>query len=154
MITSSITTTWWSPTRRDRYRGPDSRADNLTSEGRDLFVNLCWFLANTAPEELLFPANAYDAEAEVPAWLREHLRPDPSKLNLSGTQVTDSELEDLKGLTNLVELGLSNTQVSDAGLEHLKGITSLESLDLKSTQVTDAGLKHLKGLTKLRMLGL
>lgn len=39
--------------------GANSRADALTDEGKDLFVNLCWFLAETSPEELVFPEKVY-----------------------------------------------------------------------------------------------
>lgn len=35
--------------------GANSRADNLTEAGKGLFVNLCWFLAKTGPEQLVFP---------------------------------------------------------------------------------------------------
>ena len=68
------------------------------------------------------------------------------------TDVTDADLEHLKGLTKLEVLSLSFTQVTDAGLMHLKRMTALQELDLSYTIVSDAGLEHLKGLTKLRFL--
>jgi len=64
-------------------------------------------------------------------------------VDLSNTQVTDADLEHLKGVTSIHSLKLSNTQVSDAGLEHLKGLTDLIILDLRDTQVTDEGIKRL-----------
>ena len=75
-------------------------------------------------------------------------------VDLQQTQVTDDDLEYLKGLTTLQSLDLFVTQVSDAGLEHLKGMTSLQHLQLRRTQVSDAGLEHLKGLAKLESLDL
>jgi len=64
-------------------------------------------------------------------------------VDLSNTQVTDADLEHLKGVTSIHSLELSNTQVSDAGLEHLKGLTDLIILDLRDTQVTDEGIEKL-----------
>src|SRR5258708_1260876 len=71
---------------------------------------------------------------------------------LDGTPVTDAELVNLKGLTELTLLSLDGTWVSDTGLEHLQGLTRLKSLSLCNTQVTDAGLKHLRGLADLEQL--
>ena len=51
------------------------------------------------------------------------------------TQITDTELEHLKGFTQLEWLDLSRTQITDAELEHLKGLTSLTRLDLHRTQI-------------------
>ena len=66
-----------------------------------------------------------------------------TSLSLSGTQVTDSGLSNLKGLTKLSRLSLGKTQVTDAGLVHLKGLTNLTWLDLEGTRVSDAGLAQL-----------
>jgi Leucine-rich repeat (LRR) protein len=75
-------------------------------------------------------------------------------VDLAGTQVTDAELEQLKGLTNLQSLNLGETQVTEAGLEHLKDFTNLRSLVLVHTQVSEAGIIHLRGLTNLTQLDL
>jgi hypothetical protein len=77
-----------------------------------------------------------------------------TQLDLSGTNVTDDGLEYLKGLTNLQILGLSNTKITDAGLEHLQDLTSLMFLHLYSTKVTDTGLAYLKRLKKLNVVHL
>ncbi len=69
-------------------------------------------------------------------------------------KITDAELANLTGLTNLERLRLATTQITDAGLVNLKGLTKLEVLWLDRTQVTDAGLVHLKGLTGLKELDL
>jgi hypothetical protein len=125
-----------------------------------------------------------DFYAKMPTshWLRslfgDDLFQSANVVTLTGTKVTDAELEHLKGLSQLQELyllctkvtdagmerltGLSQlqwlwlggTKVTDAGLEHLKGLSQLQRLDLRNTQVTDAGLEHLKGLSHLRLLHL
>lgn len=49
-------------------------------------------------------------------------------------QVSDADLEYLKGLSNLQELSLVNTQVTGAGFEHLKGLTGLRTLNIRATR--------------------
>jgi len=99
-------------------------------------------------------------------------------VDFSSTEITDADLENLRGMTGLGGLSLQNTKVADTGLEHLKTLTSLkvlvlrgtrvtgdglehlkeqknlETLDLGETAISDVGLEHLKGMTKLEMLGL
>ena len=75
-------------------------------------------------------------------------------LNLSGTRVTDAGLVHLNGLSALKSLALARTEVSDATLRRVAGLEALESLGLPETQITDAGLKHLKGLKALKELSL
>src|SRR5262249_46579968 len=76
------------------------------------------------------------------------------KVNLEGKEVTDSQLEPLKGLSRLQTLSLARTGMSDAGLAILEYLPSLQRLDLAGTRVSDAGLKHLRKLTQLRDLDL
>ncbi|MGA2257086.1 MAG: hypothetical protein ABSG53_20735 [Thermoguttaceae bacterium] len=74
-----------------------------------------------------------------------------------GVRVTDTDLEQLKGLkrlSQLHELCLEGTQITDAGLENLKGFTQLQDLELEDTKITDAGLEHLKGCRQLEYLSL
>ena len=73
-------------------------------------------------------------------------------LNLRGTKITDAGLANLSGLKTLTKLHLELTGISDAGLAHLKGLENLEYLNLYGTKVTDAGLDHLKSLKKLKRL--
>jgi hypothetical protein len=78
-------------------------------------------------------------------------------LNLSNTQITDSNLKHLKGLQVLENLYLSNTQITDAGLEHIVGLPNLTALNLTNTKVTESGLTdlvHLQGITDLYLGGL
>ena len=78
----------------------------------------------------------------------------PQSLDLQGTQLTDSGLEHLKGLTNMGSLNLSSTQIGDAGLKHLSGLSLLTDLALFNTKVTDEGLKHLAGMVNLEKIDL
>lgn len=75
-------------------------------------------------------------------------------VDLSFTQVTDTDLEHLKGLKSLQVLDLEGTQISSAGLEHVKVLTELRVLKLSGPNFTDEGLEHLKPLTHLEVLWL
>ncbi len=68
--------------------------------------------------------------------------------------VTDSDLEPLSSLTDLVWLDLNDTPVGDDGLVHLAGLSRLKRLRLDETQITDTGLAHLSGMTGLQQLNL
>jgi hypothetical protein len=61
-----------------------------------------------------------------------------------------SNIDTLKNLTNLRELDLSETEVSN--IDALKGLTNLQWLDLSRTQVSN--IDALKGLTNLQHLSL
>ncbi|HWB12716.1 MAG TPA: hypothetical protein VG826_26055 [Pirellulales bacterium] len=74
--------------------------------------------------------------------------------DLTGTQVTDARLADLKVLTGLRGLRLGSTDVTDVGLAPLHRLTSLRFLDLSGTPVTDAGLAHVRELKELEALWL
>ena len=67
-----------------------------------------------------------------------------SEINLSGTQITDAALVDLKELKKLESLRLTGTTITDAGLVHLTGLTQLRYLNLSDTQVTNVGVVDLK----------
>lgn len=75
-------------------------------------------------------------------------------LNLTGAQITDAGLANVKGMKGLQRLQLGQTKVTDAGLAYLVGLTELELLNLSDVKVTDRGLQHLKALTELRSLGM
>ena len=75
-------------------------------------------------------------------------------LSLYDTQISDTGLVRLKGLTKLTNLYLNHTLVTDAGHVHIKGLTNLEKLELRQTQVTDAGVAELeKAMPKGRVFG-
>jgi hypothetical protein len=105
-------------------------------------------------------------------------------LSLTYMDVTDEDLHEVKGLTDLETLFLfSDSRITDvgmqylgglrrlrvfilgsspahrnritnAGLAYLAGLTNLETLSVSQSLVTDAGLVHLKKLTNLKWLGL
>jgi hypothetical protein len=60
-------------------------------------------------------------------------------------------LPHLRCLTDLRRLFLwDDDRLTDADLAQFEGLTNLEDLDLGPTRVTDAGLVHLRGLNKLQ----
>ncbi|MCE9556067.1 MAG: hypothetical protein K8T91_22190, partial [Planctomycetes bacterium] len=82
---------------------------------------------------------------EIKSYAMLVLEPDPKVLNLAKViDLTDVDLEFIRGLTGLEELNLEGTPVTDAGLEHLKGMATLQKLHLYNTQVSDSGVARLK----------
>lgn len=73
---------------------------------------------------------------------------------ISGSQVTDAGLANIKSLVNVSKLDVSQTSVTGAGLGALGGWTHLKSLDLSETKVDDNGLAHLSKLSQLNSLTL
>jgi hypothetical protein len=71
-------------------------------------------------------------------------------------KITDVGLAYLEPLVNLTVLGLAYTMsVSDAGLAHLKALSNLTALDLQGCfHISDAGLAHLKALSNFTALSL
>lgn len=75
-----------------------------------------------------------------------------TSLRLSGEEWTDSDLEQVRGLSHLRTLILPIPQLSDAGLVSLEHLVHLEDLRLGRTRITDAGLVHLRHLKCLGVL--
>src|ERR1043165_8458769 len=69
--------------------------------------------------------------------------PDIEWIGLHLRDITEADLEHLKGLTQLRPLGLADIRLSDAGLKRIEGITTLEILFLMENPLTDAALDHL-----------
>ena len=80
--------------------------------------------------------------------------PETEWIGLHLSDITEADLEHLKGLTKLRRLGLADIHLSDAGLQRLEDMTTLEILYLMENPITDAGLDHLRKLTRLKELGL
>jgi len=76
------------------------------------------------------------------------------ELSLTSDQVTDIGLQRIGELTNLTHLCLDRSQISDAELCHLSGLNRLELLFLDNTEVTDAALEYVAALSELRYLSL
>ncbi len=76
-----------------------------------------------------------------------------TSLNLGLTRVTDQGMQELKGLTGLVELELRFAEyVTDEGLAALKGWKKLRRLDIHGTKASDTTLDHIAGITTLETL--
>jgi hypothetical protein len=73
---------------------------------------------------------------------------------LGDCQVTDTGLQNLRGLAQLKYLNIAGAKVTDAGMVSLGDLTQLESLGVTSTHVTCAGLEALRGLKHFRVLTL
>lgn len=71
----------------------------------------------------------------------EHIK----SINITGTNVTDIGLSELKRIRKLEELSFSSTRITNAGLSLISGIKSLRTLNLSNTQIDDEGCKFLGG---------
>ena len=121
-----------------------------------------------------------DAGVEFLIHLKE--LPQLQTLELTGTKISDADLVNFKGLTQLKSLKLGSkrshrrrtresrrrspsskrstwgkTRVTGPGLEYLKGLPRLRTLNLggdddRRSKITDAGLEHISGLTRLTNL--
>jgi Leucine Rich repeat len=91
-----------------------------------------------------------------PGWLRgllgEHFFSQVDQVTLH--HATDTELECLEKLPDLVSVDLEGARITDVGLLHLRGLTRLEYLDLRGTKVTDVGIVNLLSLSNLKVLKL
>jgi WD40 repeat protein/Leucine-rich repeat (LRR) protein len=78
-----------------------------------------------------------------------------TRLDLEGTGVTDSGLEQIKGWTQLENISLPEA-TTDAGLVHLAGLTNLRHISKYTdlAQVQGFGLAHLKNLKQITDLSL
>lgn len=76
------------------------------------------------------------------------------RLNLRGTDITDTSLQYLAGMTTLQSLDISYTQVTNNGMEYLAALRDLEELEAGGNKLTGVGLRVLKLLPKLRTVNL
>jgi len=74
------------------------------------------------------------------------------ELKLGNTLITDSALQVISQLKNLMRLQLDDTKVTDKGLAYLKSLQNLKYLNLVGTNVTVAGILQLKSLKNLQSL--
>jgi len=103
-------------------------------------------------------ANPRPDESAAASYLRKWLSRDyfdaVIEIDLVGSNVTDGDLKDFQGLTQVQRVFLDDTKVTDDGLAHLAGLVETRSLSLNNTCVTDAGIAHLQRFTKLEILWL
>jgi uncharacterized membrane protein len=69
-----------------------------------------------------------------------------TRLNMSGTGISDDTLEYLSTLSNLMYLNLYATNISDNGIQHLQELTNLSSLYLWRTNITPEGIESLQSI--------
>ncbi len=75
-------------------------------------------------------------------------------LFLSNTSLTDAELEQLVGLKKVRSLGIDGTQVTDKGLSNLAAMKTLEWLVVDPSQLTATGIINIKAIPRLTSLWL
>ena len=72
-------------------------------------------------------------------------------LDLTGTNVTDQQMDQIAGLGKLHSLVLSQTGITDAGLKKLAS-RGLDTLYVNDTQLTSASTPVIAGMSKLKIL--
>ncbi|MEZ6072837.1 MAG: hypothetical protein R3C10_21880 [Pirellulales bacterium] len=78
--------------------------------------------------------------------------PNIESLYLNESNISDSSLQYVQGLSGITMLTLRDNEISDAGLSHLTGLNRLETLGLSKNRIEGDGLQFLGGKTKLRSL--
>jgi hypothetical protein len=85
----------------------------------------------------------------VPPVKEELKNTTPEETDLTVTGLAGYDYASLKTKTDLTVLQMANKEVTDAEVEHLRGLTKLKRLDLTDTAVTDASLAVLATLPLL-----
>lgn len=73
-------------------------------------------------------------------------------LDLSRTDVSDSDLRRLPDFGHLTRLSLQQTSITDSTLAAIGSLEHLEYVNLYGTGITDEGLQHLQSLPSLKSL--
>jgi len=93
------------------------------------------------------------SEIEPKHWaVLEKIAPHIVRLKLSGLKITDSDLNNISKMTNLMRLFLDETMITDDGLIHLSKLSILEYLNINNTSITDAGINTLNPLGQLKII--
>jgi hypothetical protein len=116
---------------------------NLSSQGA---------AAATGNEETVVRTDHPPEASRLRQLLDDGFSVDCVKISLCHKQVSDDDLAELAGMSNLHALDLEGTPITDAGLAHLCGLSTLQRLDLSGTLVSDAGLDQIEPLKGLRRL--
>ncbi|MCH2131309.1 MAG: hypothetical protein MK179_19370 [Pirellulaceae bacterium] len=94
---------------------------------------------------------------EIGGTVREIAMNDDRKevaFHLSGKELTDEGLLQVRYIDKMIMLHLKGTQITDDGLKHLVDLPTLEKLHLEETKLTDNGLDHLRNIPKLKWLNI
>jgi uncharacterized membrane protein/mono/diheme cytochrome c family protein len=99
-------------------------------------------------------ANFVNVTGNVDSILRllERLQPQLLFLKAGRSNLSDSGLQSITKMTNLIRLNLEHTRVSDTGMKYLSSLSKLQYLNLVGTKVTAKGLMELAKLKALRNL--
>ncbi|TMI85183.1 MAG: hypothetical protein E6H10_04060, partial [Bacteroidetes bacterium] len=89
-------------------------------------------------------------DAQMPLLLP--LKEQVIELKLGSTSITDSALQVVSQLKNLMHLQLDHTKITDKGVANLTALQNLRYLNLVATTVTAEGVMRLKGLKNLRSI--
>lgn len=74
------------------------------------------------------------------------------KIELDRLKITDDDLDQLAGLTNLKHLGLHSARITTKGIDKIVALPTLTELELSYTNLDDAGMEKLKALPQLEKL--
>jgi hypothetical protein len=87
-----------------------------------------------------FGADAYvnDWNMEERFWTDHHFGP----IDLSGSNITDSDLATIRGASSIISLNLADTKVTDTCLPALATLPDLKYLNVRRTKVTANGLRQ------------
>ncbi len=77
-----------------------------------------------------------------------------NRIDLSETNISDSQLRELPLLPQIDHLNISKTSIGDAGLLKLADFTELKLLRLDNTRCSDVAITSILKLPKLELLGL
>lgn len=75
-------------------------------------------------------------------------------LDISFTQLTDAQLEDICECSGLEVLDVSDTEITDDGAKFLSRLTNLKMLDVSSCNISTKGLQYFSELKNIEVLGL
>jgi len=89
-----------------------------------------------------------DAQTSLLLPLKEQI----IELKLGNTSITDSALQVVSQLKNLMHLQLDHTKITDKGVANLSSLQNLRYLNLVATAVTAEGVMQLKRLKNLRSI--
>ena len=138
----TIGLTWWGGIRQQLAAAAIERSGGSTYK---------YFFSSefSGPEGVWFAEGATDDDVA-----RAFVLVDLRRLDLSGTQISDTALANVGRLPQLLGLDLYRTSIGDRGLAQLRACTRLEQLNLFETRVSDAGLTPLRGCKNLQYLNL
>ena len=152
---------WWIQLRGHNFTDASTQAldgihtSGLMIEGASLTDAAFRNVKDTSATYLTL-TNMPIGDALVADLMKQPLLPKAvSKIDLTGTQVTDATIQMLSVCPMLQRLTLSQCEITDAGLANLKVLPKLEVLNLSECPVTDAGMailvKAVPGLRELHL---